>query len=78
MESQETELNLWKRIIHTAKDKEEIRSSMEDEQIARVFIFSSDGAGMRNILIKYGSKDTKKILLALWDSFYEMLKVQFL
>lgn len=75
MEAQETELNLWKRIIHTAKDKEEIRSSMEDEQIARMFIFSSDGAGMRNILIKYGSKDTKKILLALWDSFYEMLKV---
>ena len=74
IESQLVELNLWKQIVHNAKNKGEIKSLMDDEQIARMFIYSSDGVGMRNILVKGSSEDTKEALSALWDEFYAELK----
>lgn len=74
VESLEVQLKVWKEVIHAAKTKEEIRSPMKDEQIAKMFIYSS-GLGIYNIFTNGNSEDTKDTLLDLWDSFYEELKI---
>lgn len=71
--SKEVQLNSWKNIIHAARQKGEIDSSMSDEQIANMFINSSSGVEMHSIF-KGISEDVGNILLNLWDSFYEELK----
>ncbi|MFD0696543.1 TetR/AcrR family transcriptional regulator [Paenibacillus sp. GCM10027628] len=71
--SEQDELKAWKEIVHTARNKGEIKSPMSDEHISNLFIYSTDGVGIRNIL-KGRSEDSASTLLALWDSFYEELK----
>ena len=73
-ESLEVQLTVWKEVIHTARNKGEIKSFMDDEQIARMFIYSSDGVGMYSIFIKDSGANTENTLLKLWNSFYEELK----
>ena len=68
------ELNAWKEVIQNARAKGEIRSQMNDEHIAKMFIYSSDGIGMHNIILKGNSKSASDTLIDLWDSFYEDLK----
>lgn len=72
-ESKEVQLNSWKNIIHAAREKGEIDSSMSDEQIANMFINSSSGVEMHSIF-RGSSEDIGKTLLSLWDSFYQELK----
>ena len=72
--SKQVQLNAWKEIVHTARSKGEIKSSMSDEQIANMFINSSGGVEMQGIF-KGSSADIGKTLLNLWDSFYGELKV---
>lgn len=74
IESQQIELQSWKQIIHQAREQGEIASPMGDEQIARLFIHSSDGIGLRSIFAASGSAATKKELIVLWDHLYESLK----
>ncbi|MEG0771987.1 TetR/AcrR family transcriptional regulator [Clostridium sp.] len=71
--SKEVQLNCWKNIIHAAREKGEIDSTMSDEQIANMFINSSSGVEMHSIF-KGSSEGVGKTLLNLWDSFYEELK----
>lgn len=73
LEFSQLELKAWKEIVHTARTKGEIKSPMNDEQIANMFIYTTDGLGMSNIM-KSKNEDTRESLLALWDSFYEELK----
>jgi len=73
-ESLQVQLTVWKEVIHTARNKEEIKSLMDDEQIARMFIYSSDGVGMYSLFINDRSEDTESTLLKLWDNFYTELK----
>jgi TetR/AcrR family transcriptional repressor of nem operon len=42
-ENQMAEQKSWEEMIRIARDKGEIKSSMSDEEIASVFIFTSDG-----------------------------------
>lgn len=74
-QSQQMELDSWKEIISIARNKGEIKSVIEDEQIANIFIYSSDGIGMRCVLKKSSSEFMKSVLLSTWDSFYCSLKV---
>ena len=74
-QSQQVELDSWKEIISIARNKGEIKSVIEDEQIANIFIYSSDGIGMRCVLKKSSSEFMKSVLLSTWDSFYCSLKV---
>ncbi|MFT8351729.1 TetR/AcrR family transcriptional regulator [Clostridium saccharoperbutylacetonicum] len=68
------ELEAWKEIVHIARKKEEIKSSMTDEQIASIFINTNSGISMENIMIGRSESITSTLLI-LWDSFYEDLKV---
>ncbi|HBF36380.1 MAG TPA: TetR/AcrR family transcriptional regulator [Firmicutes bacterium] len=67
------EQKFWEKIIHIAKDKGEITSSMPEQQIASIFIHMSDGVVMRSIL-KDVTEDTANTLLNLWDGLYTELR----
>jgi len=73
VEALEIEQKAWEEIVHLARDKGEIRSSMTDEQIAKMFIYTSDGVGMYNI-IKDTIENITNTLPILWDSLYKSLK----
>lgn len=73
VEALEVEQKAWEEIVYLARDKGEIRSSMTDEQIANIFIYTSDGVGMHNI-INDTIRNIKNTLLVSWDSFYNSLK----
>lgn len=77
LEHEQDELKAWKGVISTARKNGEIRSFMNDEQIAKVFIYTNDGIAIRISLMKDRSEDVSDIsdtLLELWDSFYMELK----
>jgi TetR/AcrR family transcriptional regulator, transcriptional repressor for nem operon len=73
MQSQEAELNAWKAIVGIARKKGEIKSNMTDDQIAKLFIFITDGVGERLIM---GSKISGMVeeVKSLWDGLYQQLK----
>jgi TetR/AcrR family transcriptional regulator, transcriptional repressor for nem operon len=72
--SMHAELDAWKEIVQIARKKGEIKSSLTDEQIAKLFIFSADGVGMQNTITKNSSEEVKDSLLELWDALYNELK----
>ncbi|MCB8818038.1 TetR/AcrR family transcriptional regulator [Desulfosporosinus shakirovi] len=77
LEHEQDELKAWKGIISTARKNGEIRPFMNDEQIAKVFIYTNDGIAIRIGLMKDRSEDVSDIsdnLLELWDGFYMELK----
>lgn len=65
------ELDTWKEVVRKSREMGEIQSAMSDEQIAKMFIFSSDGMSMQSIILKTEAKES---LIGLWDSFYHDLK----
>jgi TetR/AcrR family transcriptional regulator, transcriptional repressor for nem operon len=71
--SKQVQINAWKEIIHVARNKGEIKSPMNDEQIASMFINSSGGVEMHGVF-DGSSNNIGKTLLNLWNSFYEGLK----
>ena len=68
------ELKTWSDAIGQARAKGEIRSAMNDEQIARVFIYTNDGIGMRGVM-EGNMEKVGEQLIGLWDAFYADLKV---
>jgi hypothetical protein len=69
----ETEMKAWMNIIATARANVEIDTKMSDEQIAKQFIYLSDGIG---ITLTMGGqfRKVREELQATWDAFYEMIK----
>ncbi|VBB48254.1 Transcriptional regulator, TetR family [uncultured Paludibacter sp.] len=71
----EKELNIWKESIKKARERNEIKSKMTDEQIARLFINLGDGVSLHFIFISNGSlTDTINYFVELWDGIYELIK----
>jgi TetR/AcrR family transcriptional regulator, transcriptional repressor for nem operon len=68
------ELNVWQKIIKRAKEKNEIYSEMTDEQIAKLFMYSSDGCGLYFISKNKPIAEVKKELSPIWNGLYAMLK----
>jgi AcrR family transcriptional regulator len=67
------EIIAWTKMITIARRNNEFKSPMTDEQIARMFIYSSDGISLR--LLFEGRLDfTHSEMLTLWDNFYEEIK----
>lgn len=73
IENNDAELGAWTQVIHNAKLQGEIRSPMEDAQIANVFFLTNSGVGMNNIM-SGKTEETTRDLRAIWDSFYAQLK----
>lgn len=74
MKSQKAELDAWTEVVANARNSGEIKSLMTDEQIVRMFIFSSDGAGIRNIFMRGSMEDMRDSMLELWNGFYSVLR----
>ena len=73
LKAQEVELNTWKKIVRRARDNGEIKSEMTDEQIAKLFVYISDGVGMHLILENKIDK-MKQEFVAIMDGLYNQLK----
>jgi TetR/AcrR family transcriptional regulator, transcriptional repressor for nem operon len=71
--AEEKEIDGWRRIIKIARRNDEITSEMSDEEIAKIFIFINDGAGIRMIIDGKNKKMAKEIKV-LWEGFYNQLK----
>lgn len=73
VEMESFELQNWTNAVSDARKRGEIRSAMMDEQIAKIFIYTNDGVGMR--LLMEGKADAlEPELLKLWNAFYTDLK----
>jgi len=67
------ELAAWAEAVARGKASGELNTVMTDEQIARMFVYSSDGIGLH--LIQEGRvRQLGKEMLALWDGFYNQIK----
>jgi TetR/AcrR family transcriptional regulator, transcriptional repressor for nem operon len=73
--AEEKEIEGWRKIIKMARKSGEISSDMSDEEIAKIFIFINDGAGIRMIIDGKNKKMTKEIKV-LWDGLYSQLKTR--
>lgn len=67
------ERNAWAEVIKSARASGEIQSPLTDEQIAQIFLFTSDGLTM-NLTMESNTTDLDKRLASLWDNFYMTLK----
>jgi hypothetical protein len=72
-ENQKTELAAWQSIVGIARKKGEIKSKMTDDQIAKLFIFITDGVGAR-LIMGNRLEDMEDEILSLWDGLYHQLK----
>lgn len=70
---EQKELDFWINAISNARKKGEIKSVLNDKQIAEVFIYTGDGIGMRKIF-QGRSDEVQKAILELWNEFYKVLK----
>lgn len=68
-EVQLSELNAWEKIICSARNKGEIKSTLSDEQIAKIFIYTSDGIILDSVI-----QDKSMNSSILWEAFYATLK----
>jgi AcrR family transcriptional regulator len=66
-------LNNWIKVIHNAKMSGEIKSSMSDECIAKIFLSTIESTGIR-LAMSLDDGNKKARLSVLWDSFYAQLK----
>jgi TetR/AcrR family transcriptional regulator, transcriptional repressor for nem operon len=69
----ESELKVWENIVKKSRESGEIKSSMTDQQIAKIFVRAADGIGIH--LILFGMVDQiESELLDVWDAFYNSIK----
>ncbi len=74
VEEQHKELKIWTDVIRTARKKGEISSAISDEEIAQLFMYSSDGVAMH--MVMEGTKVDEMVapFMKLWDKLYEQIK----
>ena len=76
LDNNQEEIKQWKKIVHIARKNGEIKTTMTDEQVAKLFIYTSDGFGMQLIMSgTIGQMDKfKNELLSIWNGLYDALK----
>jgi TetR/AcrR family transcriptional regulator, transcriptional repressor for nem operon len=75
VEEQHKELKIWTDVISDARKNGEIKSVISDEQIAQLFIFTSDGVAMHMIMEGIKIEEMVTPFMELWDKLYEQIKV---
>ena len=71
---QHKEFQIWEEVLRNARQKGEIKSVLTDNEIARIFIYISDGAAMHKIMEGVRIVDMIQPFLVLWDKLYETIK----
>jgi TetR/AcrR family transcriptional regulator, transcriptional repressor for nem operon len=69
------EISAWTNIVRIAREKGEIKSVMTDDQIAKLFVFATDGVGMRVLMSNGTVEDMGKEIIEIWDGLYNQIKV---
>jgi AcrR family transcriptional regulator len=71
--SQKDEIKAWASRIKLAKESGEIKTSMTDTQLAKLFAYSGDGTGLNMIMEETNNKVNTE-LRSLWDGLYDAIK----
>jgi len=74
LEMHKHDLDAWKTMISVAKQKKEIKSNSSDEDIAKLFLYCTDGVFIRFVNSE-NTKSYKAYLQNAFDSIYENIKV---
>jgi TetR/AcrR family transcriptional regulator, transcriptional repressor for nem operon len=74
IEEQNKELKIWTDVIGEARMKGEINSALSDEEIAKIYIYSSDGVAMHMVMRGTRIEDMVKPFMILWDRLYDQIK----
>jgi len=69
----EKELEIWMKILKAAKTKGEIKPKMSDGQIARFFMYSREGLGIR-LLMEGNIASMGEEMRNLWMEYYAQIK----
>lgn len=72
--SQQNEIKEWASRIKHAKETAEIKTSMTDTLLAKLFVYSGDGTGVNMIMEATNSKVNTE-LKAMWDGLYDAVRV---
>jgi TetR/AcrR family transcriptional repressor of nem operon len=72
---QKAEFKIWKSVIALARKNKEIKTVMTDDQLARLFISSSDGTNISLIMSDKAGKMGEE-LKWLWDGLYGSIKTK--
>jgi len=67
------EKGAWMEAIGQARESGEIKTPLTNEQVAQIFMFTSDGLTM-NLTMDRDAGDLDKKLASLWDNLYATLK----
>jgi TetR/AcrR family transcriptional repressor of nem operon len=67
------EVDAWVSVISEARKSGEIKTPLSDEQVAKIFLFTSDGLIM-NLTMDGVQKDISLELKSIWDNFYITIK----
>jgi TetR/AcrR family transcriptional repressor of nem operon len=70
---QHQEMRAWTSIIETAQKSGEISTRLSAEQVAKLFMYSSDGS-VTKLLTQNKISDVKKEVSESWNSLYTLLK----
>lgn len=73
MKAMKEELDAWMEVVKSSRAKGEFASPMTDDQIAKVFIYSNDGIGLR-LLLENKTENMREEMLTLWNNFYKEIK----
>lgn len=69
----QNELKAWENIIQNALDKGEIITPISAENIAKQFVYSSDGIALHIVMMNSTAQLTDEVTI-IWDSLYKSLK----
>jgi TetR/AcrR family transcriptional regulator, transcriptional repressor for nem operon len=71
---QQDELNAWIKTVGNARKSGEIKSSMTDEQIARIFTHVSDGSLLTLLLQRSKNPVAIDYIKVLWEGLYNQIR----
>jgi TetR/AcrR family transcriptional regulator, transcriptional repressor for nem operon len=70
----DAEIEIWAKRVEQARAAGEIHSSMNDHEIAKTFMYLSDGVAMHMLMRGVSLEEMIEPYVVLWDKFYEQIK----
>jgi TetR/AcrR family transcriptional regulator, transcriptional repressor for nem operon len=70
----EKEFRIWKNAIALAREKGEIKTKLNDDDVARMFLSMNDGVAIQMIVSGTSIEKALKDFMDIMDKFYELIK----
>jgi TetR/AcrR family transcriptional regulator, transcriptional repressor for nem operon len=68
-----TQLEGWLKIIKLARKSGEIKTSLKDAEVAELFVYAGDGAGLAHML-QNSEKNIGAVMSEIWNCVYKSIK----